>query len=239
MNVLHSDSLANSDEMADPGLHAVVMLKIAEHRVSREAEVLVLGAGRGNLDRLLLREGYKHITAVDINAADYVVKNTTFVEFDLNRDFDWDDKRYDLVLCVEIIEHVENTVHFLREVRKKMHSQSIAIITTPNTVRKMARLSFLLFGRLPSFDEKAVLEWGHINPIFPHIIRHHFGQLSFCLVDETYNRKDFDTVVVRSPKSYVAILLRFILSNLAKLISLRNDNIEGVINIYTLRLDSP
>ncbi len=237
MKSLHVRDLKNRDEMADLGLHQVVLDKIKKFNLNKKSSILILGAGKGNLDKLLIREGFFNITSVDINKKDYKVKGTTFYKFDLNEDFTFDSKKYDLILAIEIIEHIESTAHFIREIRRKLKNRGIAIITTPNVLEKVSRLIFCLFGYFTSFNEKSMIGWGHINPIFPYILKHYFKINRLKLIEEGYNRKYFDFVVIYSWKSYFYYVMLWILSNLIKILSLNKKNIEGVINIYIVKKD--
>ena len=91
--------------------------------IDKEAQILILGSGKGNLDRLLLENGFKNIVSIDINEKDYHVKGTKFYRFDLNKDFTWDSTKYDLIVAVEIIEHIESIAHFIREISKKLNQK--------------------------------------------------------------------------------------------------------------------
>jgi len=53
---------------------------------------------------------------------------------------------FDLVLAVEVIEHVESPVGFLRNVAGLLAKNGVAVITTPNVDSLAARLKFLLAG---------------------------------------------------------------------------------------------
>ena len=64
---------------------------------------------------------------------------------------------------MEVIEHLESPVSFLRNVRGLLKPDGIALITTPNMDNAPSRIRFLLTGKLHMMDEKVP---NHISPIF-------------------------------------------------------------------------
>jgi 2-polyprenyl-3-methyl-5-hydroxy-6-metoxy-1,4-benzoquinol methylase len=79
---------------------------------------------------------------------------------------------FDLVLAVEVIEHVESPVGFLRNVAGLLAKNGVAVITTPNVDSLAARLKFLLAGKLRMMDEHG--DPTHISPIFTDLLLRQF-----------------------------------------------------------------
>src|SRR6266403_1115713 len=79
---------------------------------------------------------------------------------------------FDLVLAVEVIEHVESPVGFLRNVAGLLAKNGVAGITAPNVDSLAARLKFLLAGRLRMVDERS--DPAHISPICADLLLRHF-----------------------------------------------------------------
>jgi SAM-dependent methyltransferase len=71
---------------------------------------------------------------------------------------------FDLVVAVEVIEHVESPINFLRNVAGLLTKGGIAVITTPNIDSLAARIKFLLAGKLRMMDERS--DSTHISPMF-------------------------------------------------------------------------
>ena len=231
MRFIKKKKIESKDEMADFGLHKFVLNEIKGLNMSKDSNILILGVGKGNLDKILIKEGFNNIVSIDINKEDYDVKGTKFIKFDLNNDFNFDNKKYDLIIATELIEHLYSTRNFLKNIKNKLSDDGFAIITTPNILRKMSRVNFIFTGYLSSFNKRA-FNWGHINPIFPHIFKYYLNKLNFNIIKETYNRKDFDHLVIYSWKSYPYYFAMWIISNLIKLVTFNNSYIEGVINLF-------
>jgi 2-polyprenyl-3-methyl-5-hydroxy-6-metoxy-1,4-benzoquinol methylase len=126
---------------------------------------LDLGAGSGAL-AVRLREAGWDVVAADFNAADYEA-GVPFVRIDFNRqDFaaELGPGSFRLITSVEVIEHVENPIGFLRNVKRLLKPDGVAVLTTPNVDSTPARIKFLFLGTIRMMDAHS--EKTHITPIF-------------------------------------------------------------------------
>jgi 2-polyprenyl-3-methyl-5-hydroxy-6-metoxy-1,4-benzoquinol methylase len=80
--------------------------------------------------------------------------------------------RFDLVTAIEVIEHVENPIGFLRNVGLLLAPGGVAALTTPNVDSLPARLKFLLAGKIRTMDEHG--EPTHISPIFFDLLQRQY-----------------------------------------------------------------
>ena len=75
--------------------------------------------------------------------------------------------KFDLFTAVEVIEHLESPIHFLRGVAQILAPTGIALVTTPNVENLPGRLRFLLTGKLRTMDgRQAAIPHPHISPVF-------------------------------------------------------------------------
>jgi 2-polyprenyl-3-methyl-5-hydroxy-6-metoxy-1,4-benzoquinol methylase len=74
---------------------------------------------------------------------------------------------FDLVLGVEVIEHVENPWEYVRTLKAMVKPGGHILISTPNTTSWLSRMIFLFSGRFHQFTEDD-LSYGHIAPITTH-----------------------------------------------------------------------
>lgn len=79
---------------------------------------------------------------------------------------------FGLVTAIEVIEHVESPIGFLRNVRRLLSPGGVAVLTTPNVDSLPARTKFLLHGKIRTMDEHS--EPTHISPIFCDLLRRRF-----------------------------------------------------------------
>jgi 2-polyprenyl-3-methyl-5-hydroxy-6-metoxy-1,4-benzoquinol methylase len=112
--------------------------------------------------------------AVDRDSAAYH-GGRPFVQLDFNQPSFADTLgigSFNLVLAVEVIEHVENPINFLRNVARLLAKNGVAVITTPNVDSLAARLKFLLAGRIRMMDERS--DPTHISPVFTDLLYRQF-----------------------------------------------------------------
>jgi len=155
-----------------PGLHEFTANVIA--RCARPgARVVDLGAGPGAMGERLRPLGFD-ILAVDREKAAYHGADR-FIALDFNQPAFASQlgfASFDLVFAVEVIEHVESPINFLRNIAQLLAPEGVAIITTPNVDSLPARAKFLLAGKLRIMDEHS--DPSHISPIFYDLLCRQF-----------------------------------------------------------------
>jgi len=60
--------------------------------------------------------------------------NKPDIKADLNKDFNFTKKKFDTIIASEIIEHMDNPLHFLIECKKLLKNKGVIILTTPNSL---------------------------------------------------------------------------------------------------------
>lgn len=87
---------------------------------------------------------------------------------------------FGLVTAIEVIEHVESPIGFLRNIRRILALGGVAVLTTPNVDSLPARSKFFLRGKIRTMDEQS--EPTHISPIFFDLLRRQFlPRAGLCL----------------------------------------------------------
>jgi SAM-dependent methyltransferase len=91
---------------------------------------------------------------------------------------------FDVVSAIEVIEHLEAPIRFLRQVRSLLNADGFAVVTTPNVDSLPAKVKFLLKGRLRMFDEND--DPAHISPIFwDLLVRKYLPRADLAIADHT------------------------------------------------------
>lgn len=154
------------------GLHEFTTGIISRH-ARPGTRMLDLGCGPGAMGERAEPLGLE-IVAVDRSSTVYQGRHP-FVSLDFDTPSFADALgigAFDLVLAVEVIEHVESPIGFLRNVARLLAKNGVAVITTPNVDSLAARLKFLLAGRLRMMDEHS--DPTHISPIFADLLLRQF-----------------------------------------------------------------
>jgi SAM-dependent methyltransferase len=122
-------------------------------------------SGRGALSAAAATLGFT-VTACDIKPDVFAVPSICCERVDLQEALPYADGEFDVVVCVEGIEHVENPFHLLREFRRVLRPGGRLIVTTPNVLSLPSRLRVLTTGLAPYFDfDYWLRSTGHISPI--------------------------------------------------------------------------
>lgn len=131
---------------ATTGVHKFAMQRILELCKGEKGHVLDLGCGSGAFSQRFIDYGFK-TTSVDISA-DKLSINTEHFSLDLNRDFveHLSHRKYDFIVALEIIEHLENSFHFLRQIRKLASPHTVIFVSFPNIHMWQAIRSFINDG---------------------------------------------------------------------------------------------
>jgi SAM-dependent methyltransferase len=151
-------------ERTVPGLHDAVIAAIRS-RLHPGLQAVDLGTGSGAFAARLERYGC-NVIACDIDPSGYSGQSG-LRQVDLdgpNFAAELGRGAFHVVSAIEVIEHLEAPIPFLRQVWSLLDSQGFAVITTPNMDSLPARGKHLLKGKLRMFDDYD--DPTHITPIF-------------------------------------------------------------------------
>jgi SAM-dependent methyltransferase len=155
---------------ACPKIHRAALGRVRRLGLPRGARILDAPCGEGELAGELLRMGFD-LVAADVTEAARAVLGDKLRIVDLDGPLPWPDNSFDLVLCVEGIEHLQNPFACLSELRRIVRPKGLLLLTTPNTTSIRSRVRFLgsgfYIGAPSPLDES-----GHQPP-------HHIGLRTF------------------------------------------------------------
>lgn len=157
------------------GIHEVIFLSLIKLEKSKDSKIVVLGSGAGAFERRLFDNGFSNITSIEFIPSNFLIKEIDVIEFDLNNDFS-NIGKFDIVIAIEIIEHLENQFSFIRCVKKIMNDDAVFYLSTPNIENTFVRMRYFFLGTLYWFGKSEMVNTGHINPIFKHILEFNLSQ---------------------------------------------------------------
>jgi SAM-dependent methyltransferase len=142
-----------------PGVHDAVWSVVSSLPRGR---LLDLPCGSGALATRALEAGFD-VVAADRDPAR--CRGVDCVSADLQRSLPWPDASFDVVLCVEGIEHLENSFFAFRELARVLRPGGHLVLSTPNPQSISARVQMLFTG----YDDSSPLPIRDDDPSAHHI----------------------------------------------------------------------
>jgi 2-polyprenyl-3-methyl-5-hydroxy-6-metoxy-1,4-benzoquinol methylase len=151
-------------EMSAYGLHPKVY-GILEPFLKAGMHILDFGCGQGAFSQRLADAGMT-VDSCDIDIDQIRATVNKKIKLDLNKPNITDsiNSKYDMVIALEIIEHLQNPWKYIEDCLKLLKANGIIVLSTPNISNFASRLRFFMRGSLIAF-EKNDLAHGHITPL--------------------------------------------------------------------------
>jgi len=210
------------------GLHDFLFERVFPAYVAPEISVADLGAGTGALAQRLQNAGCE-VVPVELDVRGFEA-DIPCVPLDLN-DAHFAQElgrgRFRIVTSVEVIEHLEAPINFLRNIRYLLDPQGVAILTTPNVENAPARLKFFLTARIRSMDSRG--DATHITPIFLDLLKRQYLPRAGLRLAERYSYPSDGFRLTRPQISWVMRLLGLCMGGEASI---------GDVHVLVLRPDA-
>ena len=179
--------------MAGIATHDSVIELVRKHLTS-PSRIVDLAAGEGAFSLRLKGLGHA-VVAVDGFSENWRLPEIDLRVHDLDSEFansivDGGDK-FDAVVAIEIVEHLENPFRFVRECAKLIKPGGLLFITSPNVESVYSRLIFFYTGRLNSFAAYETVRPAHITPIFKWKMDMLLAEAGFEYLHEEFDEQIF------------------------------------------------
>lgn len=157
MQILGKQSAGQSND----AIYAMALRALATAPLHTGVAVDV-GAGAGNFTRILAAR-FERVHALDAYRPADLPANTEFHETDLNGSWPLTDSSADLLVALEVIEHLENPRHFFREITRILRPGGCGFVSTPNNHSLSSLLTFFTKGQHRAFQAPSYP--AHITPV--------------------------------------------------------------------------
>lgn len=148
-----------------PGVYEIILQAV---RPVCGLRILDIPSASGRFAEQLAREA-----AVCVAADKFpVLSHRPSILADMNDPLPFSGEAFDLITCIEGIEHVQSPFLLTREFFRLLRPGGRLILTTPNIHNLRSRIKFLLRGTLYWFDPREVVGIGHISVIPYFILKH-------------------------------------------------------------------
>jgi SAM-dependent methyltransferase len=175
---------------SDSRVHEAVfdVLKQELSKIPNEVLMLDVATGRGALAQKII-DSFPNVK-IDCNDLEQDVlakgiRNLNSLDLNLECNFLF---QYDIILAVEIIEHLENPFHFMRMMQLHLKPNGIIILTTPNVDSFFDRFWFFFKGYPFYFGQTGIINSGGHITMCPVWLLEHIAKkqkLEFSLVSDS------------------------------------------------------
>ncbi len=173
-----------------------------------DVQVVDVGCGNGAFIRQLCEHGYASVSGVE--AVRYPASgDLPVVTADVSRDLlPWRDGSCGAVTAWEVLEHLENPRHLVREAHRVLAPGGCLFVSLPNALHLMSRLMFLRQGNLPRWTAAN----DHYNIFTRDVFRKIFLK-EFALLEIAYHRPEIGKGFLHPITSRLTFLNRFLPEN--------------------------
>lgn len=156
---------------AEPGTHETIF-EIFSAAVPR-GRVLELGSGAGAFSRRLVDHGYEVLSS-DIDGENYR-GGADFKTADFNTRFSetFAGEKFAAIVAIEVVEHLENPLHFLREAARLLYGDNSLWVSFPNIYLFSAIQDFVRNGEFVHWSRRQYWDTGHQTILTDWLFRAH------------------------------------------------------------------
>jgi len=165
---------------AAPGVHEYAV-DLARRTLPPGARILEVGAGCGALAVRLMNADF------DVVPTDLEPPHDWIFPLDLDHP-EWTEQTqgpFDMVMCVEALEHVENPRQVLRSIRSMLQPGGRLMVSTPNITHPHSRLKMFLKGAPYIFGPDHYYQPGHISILPDWMLTEHVRLAGFDQIEVT------------------------------------------------------
>ena len=162
------------------------VIELVQHYLAPGARAIDLGSGQGAFALRLADAGYD-VVGIDMTAESSRAHQVRLLACDLDDDFTREltgERRFDVAIAIETIEHLENPWAFVRRCAAILRPGGLLIVSTPDVDAVRSRVLFLWTGRLRGFSPYETVRPAHLTPIFRWKLRMMLDEAGFAIESE-------------------------------------------------------
>lgn len=134
--------------------------RINKDYLNNREKVLDVGCGLGVLGQLIKEKYNSDVFGIDLAESAIKIARKQGVaakKSDINDRWPYKESFFDVVVCVQVLEHLYNPDFFFEEAKRVLKNNGFLVISTPNLAAWYNRIIFL-FGYQPFFTEVSTID---------------------------------------------------------------------------------
>jgi len=139
-----------------------ILKEFRKLQLPKDINIIDIGCGQGTLLGQIKAAGYTKLTGCDYSNFEKP-DDFIFFQHDCNKSFPDNMASFDLVLCSEVIEHIENPWSFIRELIRITKNGGNIILSTPNPESLLSIITLIFKGYFNAFGPSDYP--AHISPV--------------------------------------------------------------------------
>lgn len=184
-----------------PGVHSQFLAFFKEKSESKGQKILDVGAGEGALTQRLLEMGY-HMQACDLSPDLFRLPDIPCDRVDITKSFPYQDQTFDLVIAVEVTEHILDHETFFHEVNRILKPGGRLYISTPNILSMKSRLRFFFRGFPFAFNP---LEMDNYKGM-QHVASLSLDQYNYLAIKHGFTQAEYEIDRIQSTSRILRLL---------------------------------
>lgn len=185
-----------------PGTHQSFLKYFKKNSFGTDKKILDLGAGHGAFTKRLHDMGYE-VAACDLFPEIFQFEEIECKKVDITQKFPYPDNSFDIVIAVEVSEHIIDHEVFFRELSRILKPEGQLLLSTPNILSIKSRFRFLFTGFFYSFIP---LEMANYNGL-QHVASLTLDQYNYVSVKNGFKQADVDIDREQSTSKWLYALL--------------------------------
>jgi SAM-dependent methyltransferase len=188
--------------IAMPGTHKSFLEYFKKQNIQQGIKILDLGAGHGAFTKKLHEMGF-NVAACDLFPEHFYYKEIECKKVDITQDYPYEDSTFDLVIAVEVSEHILDHEKFFSEISRILKKDGKLYLSTPNIMSLKSRFRYLFKGFFYSFKP---LEMTNYNGL-QHVASMTLDQYNYAAIKNGFKPAIFEIDKEQKSSKFIYFIL--------------------------------
>jgi SAM-dependent methyltransferase len=199
---LKNNKMNEIKPIAMPGTHESFFKYFKHQNINLSIKILDVGAGHGAFTKKLHDIGYD-ISACDLFPEIFKFEKIECKKVDITKSFPYADDTFDLIIAIEVSEHILDHEVFFRELSRILKPNGQIYLSTPNILSLKSRVRFLFNGFYYSFGPLDLKNHDGLQ----HVASLTLDQYNYIAVKYGFHKAEFEIDRKQSTSKWLFLLL--------------------------------